>query len=241
MEPEHPPFEQEVTSEPNQSVWNTVTPVSKYLAMALFVLLPFVGGYVGYQFAPEKVVEVEKIVVNEVPAENVNAGFSSGSPAASATVPNYCVRVNPRENYSLYTNVRNQLISKYPDLDLERMVRDGQECLLANGDYLALMPFENTSDSRNPFWGHFIVQYDKDASINNISKPLKTASGEMFVSEMTPQYTNHIRFILNAGDPCYSAYYVYTYNLESEEITEEMYGGEDMECWERFRQSGAPY
>jgi hypothetical protein len=28
-----------------------VTPVSKYLAMAIFVALPFIGGYVGYQFA----------------------------------------------------------------------------------------------------------------------------------------------------------------------------------------------
>ena len=44
-----------------------VTPLSKYLAMVLFVILPFVGGYIGYTFAPEKVVEVEKVVVKEVP------------------------------------------------------------------------------------------------------------------------------------------------------------------------------
>jgi hypothetical protein len=36
-----------------------VTPISKYLAMALFVILPFVGGYVGYTFAPEKIVVIE--------------------------------------------------------------------------------------------------------------------------------------------------------------------------------------
>ena len=36
-----------------------VTPVSKYLAMALFIILPFVGGWIGYTYAPEKVVEVE--------------------------------------------------------------------------------------------------------------------------------------------------------------------------------------
>ena len=39
-----------------------VTPLSKYLAMALFVILPFLGGYVGYMYAPEKVVEVERVV-----------------------------------------------------------------------------------------------------------------------------------------------------------------------------------
>lgn len=35
-----------------------VTPVSKYLAMALFVVLPFLGGWIGYVYAPDKVVEV---------------------------------------------------------------------------------------------------------------------------------------------------------------------------------------
>lgn len=35
-----------------------VTPLSKYLAMTLFIILPFVGGLIGYTYAPEKVVEV---------------------------------------------------------------------------------------------------------------------------------------------------------------------------------------
>jgi hypothetical protein len=39
-----------------------VTPISKYLAMALFILMPFIGGWIGYTYAPEKMVEVEKIV-----------------------------------------------------------------------------------------------------------------------------------------------------------------------------------
>ncbi|HMO78360.1 MAG TPA: hypothetical protein PKA42_01295 [Candidatus Paceibacterota bacterium] len=39
-----------------------ITPLSKYLAMALFISLPFIGGWIGYQYAPEKVVEVERIV-----------------------------------------------------------------------------------------------------------------------------------------------------------------------------------
>jgi hypothetical protein len=36
-----------------------LTPLSKYLAMTLFILMPFVGGLIGYHFAPEKIVEVE--------------------------------------------------------------------------------------------------------------------------------------------------------------------------------------
>lgn len=37
-----------------------VTPLSKYLAMVLFIVLPFLGGWVGYVSAPEK--EVERVV-----------------------------------------------------------------------------------------------------------------------------------------------------------------------------------
>ncbi len=45
---------------------NKVTPLSKYLAMLLFVALPFIGGWIGYTYAPEKVIEVEKIVNSTV-------------------------------------------------------------------------------------------------------------------------------------------------------------------------------
>jgi hypothetical protein len=44
---------------------NKVTPVSKYVALVLFIILPFLGGYVGYQYAPEKIIEVQKIVYSE--------------------------------------------------------------------------------------------------------------------------------------------------------------------------------
>ncbi len=43
-----------------------VTPLSKYLAMTLFIVLPFVGGWIGYTYAPEKIVELEKEVIREV-------------------------------------------------------------------------------------------------------------------------------------------------------------------------------
>jgi hypothetical protein len=35
-----------------------VTPVSKYLAMIIFIAMPFIGGWIGYAYAPEKVVEI---------------------------------------------------------------------------------------------------------------------------------------------------------------------------------------
>jgi hypothetical protein len=43
-----------------------VTPLSKYLAMVLFIILPFLGGYVGYTLAPEQVIETGyQVVTNE--------------------------------------------------------------------------------------------------------------------------------------------------------------------------------
>lgn len=53
-----------------KSTWTSVTPFSKYLALALFVTLPFVGFWLGYKYAPEKVVEVEGVVERESELEN---------------------------------------------------------------------------------------------------------------------------------------------------------------------------
>lgn len=44
----------------------TVTPLSKYLALVLFFVLPFLGIWVGYKNAPEKIVEVENVIIKEV-------------------------------------------------------------------------------------------------------------------------------------------------------------------------------
>jgi len=59
------PVESANVTDANTHPVNRVTPVSKYLTMALFIILPFVGGYVGYSLAPEKVVEVENVVTTK--------------------------------------------------------------------------------------------------------------------------------------------------------------------------------
>ena len=48
-----------------------VTPTSKYLSMTLFVVMPFIGAWMGYQYAPDKIVEIEKIVEVEKEVEVV--------------------------------------------------------------------------------------------------------------------------------------------------------------------------
>lgn len=49
-----------------------VTPLSKYLALALFVALPFLGGWVGYVLSPVQVIEVEKPVAVISPEKEVS-------------------------------------------------------------------------------------------------------------------------------------------------------------------------
>jgi hypothetical protein len=49
MEPQHNQRVVEASKTPHPV--NQITPISKYLALALFILLPFVGGYVGWNFA----------------------------------------------------------------------------------------------------------------------------------------------------------------------------------------------
>ncbi len=83
------PQEQEVTVEPKQSVWNTVTPFSKYLAMALFVALPFLGGWIGYKYSSPKIAEIEKIVEVEREVEivkKVEVGNQSKSDGVASLV-----------------------------------------------------------------------------------------------------------------------------------------------------------
>ncbi len=57
---------------------NQITPFSKYLALALFIILPFIGGYVGYIYAPEKQVEVTvSSQNNQIVATSSNAQINN--------------------------------------------------------------------------------------------------------------------------------------------------------------------
>jgi hypothetical protein len=44
-----------------ESRLHRVTPLSRYLALALFIALPFIGGWVGYVNAPDEIVEVQVV------------------------------------------------------------------------------------------------------------------------------------------------------------------------------------
>lgn len=61
--------DKEIINIKKENFYNKVTPFSKYLALILFVVLPFFGFWIGYSYSPEKVVEVEKIVEVEKEVE----------------------------------------------------------------------------------------------------------------------------------------------------------------------------
>lgn len=84
MEPEinQEDIKQEVKE---KSSLHTVTPLSKYLAIALFITLPFVGGWIGYQYAPEKIVEVEKVIEVEKIVEVERSETSSDTEEVKVT------------------------------------------------------------------------------------------------------------------------------------------------------------
>ena len=68
MNPDQNTEEAVTTPAAKQPVFQ-ITNTSKCLALLLFILLPFIGGYIGYTYAPEKIVEIEKEVVRTVQVE----------------------------------------------------------------------------------------------------------------------------------------------------------------------------
>lgn len=85
-----------------KSSMRKVTPSSKYLASALFIISSFVGGYVGYTLTPKKIVEVEKkITENEtVLATQVNNETSEYMLQRRTTAPEKFTEEHPAK-YSI--------------------------------------------------------------------------------------------------------------------------------------------
>ncbi len=73
-----------------------VTPVSKYLAMAVFIILPFIGAYVGYQLAGEDVNKSVRIIDDS----SVNAANDVDQPAvASQNIDTNFVKLEDGQSY----------------------------------------------------------------------------------------------------------------------------------------------
>jgi len=87
-----------------KSSLNEVTPLSKYLAMALFVILPFLGGYLGYTYAPEKVVEDDSSVISEIgKIEVINPMVETNTQPTTKVTYGQFIAVPPNQ-YSIPTD-----------------------------------------------------------------------------------------------------------------------------------------
>ncbi len=76
-------MEPQQTSEQRSSfsVLQQVTPLSKYLAMLVFVIMPFIGGYIGYVYSPQKIVERVKVVpLKNLPPTMVPKSLKEATP-----------------------------------------------------------------------------------------------------------------------------------------------------------------
>lgn len=78
-----------------------VTTLSKYVALLLFIVLPFIGGWIGYTYAPEKVVEVEKIIEIEVQSERGEVDFETEDLVLDVDPVNMWRYLNERYGFSI--------------------------------------------------------------------------------------------------------------------------------------------
>ena len=107
------------SSEETKSVWTTVTPLSKYLAMLLFVALPFIGGYIGYTFAPVEVVEVDKVVVKEEMQEDFQVNEQIHD---EQKIPNFNTRLF--QKIPVGDNEYYSAVAKYLEIDMQSILKD---------------------------------------------------------------------------------------------------------------------
>ena len=97
---------------------NQITPLSKYLALTLFVLLPFVGGYIGYRYATP-----------EATVAPLDLGVSTQSESSVSTTP-LDVKNSEAVVYSdlvLYATQESEIPGNgrgYPVLGLYKMERE---------------------------------------------------------------------------------------------------------------------
>ncbi len=77
MEPEN--SSEQIDSDDRFTYLNQVTPLSKYLAIALFIVLPFVGGVIGYTLATENLDDVEQFIIGEAKSEQEDVAKSNAS------------------------------------------------------------------------------------------------------------------------------------------------------------------
>jgi hypothetical protein len=100
-----------------------VTNLSKYFAMTLFIILPFIGGWIGYNYAPPKILVNEIVIDKAVGEENILSDTSGLEKTASTSEKYYLEEFGC--DY-VVTNV-HQPEMKYPCYRLEKYDESSKE------------------------------------------------------------------------------------------------------------------
>ncbi len=151
-----------------------VTRTSKYLALALFVALPFLGGYVGYMNAPERVVEVERIVIQTVlekDSQEIMTAVSQEEPALAvekSTTTLWIVETKfgtkfLAEPNDFYQSSSYVSVSELELINFNYLIKDSQQSVSSENIF-----FVTARDTQNQ--SHFITvdTAQKDFSVVSI-------------------------------------------------------------------------
>lgn len=192
--------------------------------MVLFVSLPFIGGYVGYSFAPDKIVKVEKIVETIKEVETVQPIYYSKEQIFGACSQD----VNDLE--PLYSNIETKFLNNFPTYETlyrswgidkskpkARLYNNALfSCELNDGTYLASFVYKNNEYQHNnpdePKFRFRIIHFDDKGNILTISPENESPSiGGTF--EINNVKDGVLEFSSKVIDPCYSANHTYYYDL----------------------------
>jgi hypothetical protein len=88
MEPE---TTSQVTQPEAKSPWNRVTPVSKYLAATLFIVLPFAGFWIGYKYATVTLAPYGNVIEQERVVESAQKSSNTSTPDNPVATSKYSI------------------------------------------------------------------------------------------------------------------------------------------------------
>ncbi len=227
-----------------------VTTTSKVLAAVMFIILPFVGGYIGYKVASDQINivregSVEPVSGSEVEQQKIQPVLSGTCEPGLSLLPKDLYSSIEKsigiQNQSYIMDSERPYPSRAPGVG--RIYPNARfNCMLSDGTFIASFVYDDKNEREPP--SRFIppsrfkvAHFNAKGEILSISPQNK---GESVGGQFTAQgvSNNILRFTSKVVDPCYEMLHKYIYNLQTGEYTETSEGGNDAKCWEELNARG---